>query len=202
MIEALNWCMAYLVCTDGTVTALLVKLGRGFYNLTIQHLRVLISLALALSSSFLNPLTDSSMLPSYTERREQRFSFFFACLLFISLWISISVVEHTFLHAAADAGTVTCLNFILQQFSALIGAKSDGDVRDQGGGLCDNLLWWKHININHNVSVRVWTSEIIQPVSRDQFNRGFQIVSYYSAPQNKLSGNALPECGTGVTDNV
>lgn len=43
-----------------------------------------------------------------------------------------NLLEHTFLHAVVtDAGTVMYLNFILQ-FSALIGAKWRGIVRNQG----------------------------------------------------------------------
>lgn len=154
--------MAYLVCTDGTVSALLVKLGRSSYNLTIQHIRVLISLALPLSSSFLNPLTDSSMLPSYTGRWGSKDVFFFLAFYFPKN-SHFNLSEHSFLHAVVtDAGTVICLNFILQQFSPLIGVKRRGIVRDQGVWICLN------ININHNVSVcegkSVLTCETIQPV--------------------------------------
>ena len=58
--------------------------------------------------------------------------FFFFLAYYCSMHFYFNQLEHTFLSAAlTDAGTVIYLNFILRQFSALIGAKWRGIVRTQ-----------------------------------------------------------------------
>lgn len=97
MIEAYKWFAAYLLCTDSTVSALLVKLGRSTYNLAIQHLRVLISLELPLSPSSLNLLLTAQHF--HHTQWEQEKHFFPSSLLFFPMQSFLSIGEQMFLHA-------------------------------------------------------------------------------------------------------
>lgn len=90
--------MSYHVGTAGTLPACFVKLGQSSHNLTIQHLHVLISLALSSSSFFLNPLTDGTVL--HLKEKDEYMDFHF-----VNLFKFCEALE-MFLY----------FNFILQQY--------------------------------------------------------------------------------------